>query len=78
MFFLMGKLSPSESGICRFAASKLSPTSLFHTLIPELVILVVTRDYQLLFLFGSFRVLFRIIYSYTLDCDVLLLNLMFF
>lgn len=75
--FLMGILSPSESVIRHLAASKLSPTSLL-TVIPELVILIVTRDYQLLYRFGSFRVLFQIRYSHKLDSDLLLLSLMFF
>lgn len=73
----MGILSPSESVICHLAASKLSPTSRL-TVIPELVILMVTRDYQLPCRFGSFRVLFRIRYSHKLDSDLLLLSLMFF
>lgn len=51
---------------------------LLLTVTPQLVILVVTRDYQLLCLFGSFRVLFQIIYSQKLGSDLLLLNLMFF
>lgn len=74
----MEKWSPSESVIYCFAASKLSPTSLLFTVTSGLVILVVSRDYQPLCLFGSFRVLFRIIYSHKLDSDLLLLNLMFF
>lgn len=49
------------------------PTSPPLTVILELVILVVTRDYQLLCLFGSFRVLFQIIYSQKVDNDLLLL-----
>lgn len=76
--FLMGKVSPSGNVICSFATSKHFPTLLLFAVTPELVILVVTRDYQLLCLSGSFRVLFRIIYSQKLGSDLLLLNLTFF
>lgn len=77
-WFFDEKIEPEWKFICCLAASKLSPASLLLTVIPELVMLVVTRDYQLLCLFGSFRVLFQIMYSQKLDSDLLLLSLMFF
>ena len=55
-----------------------SPHAPLLTVIPELVTSLVTRDYQLLCLFGSFRVLFQIICSQKLGSDLLLFNLTFF
>ena len=55
-----------------------SPHAPLLTVIPELVTSLVSRDYQLLCLFGSFRVLFQIICSQKLGSDLLLFNLTFF
>lgn len=73
----MGKLSPSKN----LSAAWLPLNSLLPfllTVIPELVILVVTRDEQLLCLPGSFSVLFQILYRQELDSDLLLFNPMLF
>lgn len=72
----MGKLSPSEN----LSAALLPLNFLLPllTVIPELVILVVTRDEQILCLPGSFSVLFQIIYRQELDSDLLLFNSMLF
>lgn len=69
-----GKIESKLKFICCLVASELSPASFLLTVIPELVILVVTRDEQLLCLSGSFRVLFQIMYRQELDSDLLLFN----
>lgn len=75
----MGKVSPSETVMYDFAVCKLSRTLLSSlAVIPELVISVVTRDYQLLCLFVTFRVLFQITHSQKPGSDLLWLDLTFF